>query len=105
MVDTSTEAVERLLDDPWVQIGFLKERLRQAEQECIVWKDRAMTLRAAKRPEQPVTLHDAVKVPEVQALIERVEHLFDVYKEAGRTLGKSERKLQEAMRAITEGRE
>ena len=54
---------------------------------------------------QSITVQDAVKVPEIAALIERVEHLFDVYDEAGRQLGKSERKLKDALRPITEGRE
>lgn len=52
---------------------------------------------------QTITVNDAVKVPEIAALIEKVERLFDVYEEAGRTLGKSERKLKDAMMAITEG--
>lgn len=59
-----------LVDNPWEQVGFLKEKLRQAEQEREVWRERAMTLRTAGPP--PLTVQDAVRVPEIAALIELV---------------------------------
>lgn len=33
------------IEDPWVQVGYLKEKLRQVEGDAAVWKERAMALR------------------------------------------------------------
>lgn len=48
----------------------------------------------------PTTIQDALALPEIAAVIGSAERLIDLYEEAGRRLGRSERKLQAALRAI-----
>jgi hypothetical protein len=56
------EPLGEIMDDPWAQVGFLKEKLKQAEGELELWKDRAMKLRLAQAEGGPAVTEAAQDV-------------------------------------------